>query len=64
MASHSPSRCCSGVSTRNRSIARLSLLIFGVLNSGTGLVEGKPAGPEWLGTSGVIQWCTAASSAA
>jgi len=29
-----------------------------------GFVEAKPAGPEWLGTSGVIQWCTAASSAA
>ena len=29
-----------------------------------GFVEGKPVGPEWLGTSGVIQWCTAASSAA
>jgi hypothetical protein len=47
------------------SVAGLSLLVCGGLEfRHRGFAEGKPAGPEWLGTSGVIQWCTAASSAA
>ncbi len=31
---------------------------------GAGFPEGKPARPQWLGTSGVIQWCMATSRAA
>ncbi|HEY6277836.1 MAG TPA: MFS transporter [Streptosporangiaceae bacterium] len=37
------------------SVAGLSLLVFGVLQSGTwGFVKAKPSGPEFLGTSPVV----------
>ena len=51
------------------SVAGLSLLVFGVLKSGTwGFVKAKPGGPELLGTSPVVwqssagYWSSTASS--
>jgi MFS family permease len=42
------------------SIAGLSLLVFGVLKSGTwGFVKARPGGPSWLGISPVIWLVTA-----